>query len=210
MISTDYPEIVVSDISLAVFEDSGWYNVNYFTGGLFKTGKGEGCAFLQEKCLDTNGKSRFPLDFCEISNDDFCSPGLIDRGHCYIQYNWNIPSEYKYFSNQNYGGFESADYCPTSYTFSRYFGSRCDSNGNFTYLLPNGIYQKFGPTSFCFRSSLIYSNMDWMTRFNYGNILSARCLEVSNCDDSTLSYTIDFGKGIDFTCENANDTYMNK
>ena len=47
MISTDYNELVVSDISLAIFEDSGWYEVNYYTGGLFKTGKGEGCNFLQ-------------------------------------------------------------------------------------------------------------------------------------------------------------------
>ena len=31
MISTDYPEIVISDISLALFEDSGWYEVNYYT-----------------------------------------------------------------------------------------------------------------------------------------------------------------------------------
>ena len=51
MISTDYPELVVSDITLAVFEDSGWYGVNYYTGGLFKTGKGEGCNFLQRKCI---------------------------------------------------------------------------------------------------------------------------------------------------------------
>jgi hypothetical protein len=31
MISTDYPEIVISDITLALFEDSGWYEVNYYT-----------------------------------------------------------------------------------------------------------------------------------------------------------------------------------
>ena len=35
MISIDYPEIVISDISLALFEDSGIYKVNYYTGGLF-------------------------------------------------------------------------------------------------------------------------------------------------------------------------------
>ena len=54
MISQDYPEIVISDISLAVFEDSGWYNVNYYTGGLFKTGKGppprRGCCAVRAGC----------------------------------------------------------------------------------------------------------------------------------------------------------------
>ena len=48
MIATDYPEIVISDISLAVFEDSGFYKVNYYTGGLFRFGKGEGCSFFKK------------------------------------------------------------------------------------------------------------------------------------------------------------------
>ena len=39
MISTDYNEIAISDMSLALFEDSGWYEANYYTGGLFRFGK---------------------------------------------------------------------------------------------------------------------------------------------------------------------------
>ena len=51
MIAIDYPEIVISDITLAVFEDSGWYSVNYYTGGLFRYGKNMGCSFLNSTCL---------------------------------------------------------------------------------------------------------------------------------------------------------------
>ena len=36
MISTDYDENVISDITLGLFADSGWYEVNYYTGGLFR------------------------------------------------------------------------------------------------------------------------------------------------------------------------------
>ena len=35
MISSDYIEIIISDITLAYFEDTGFYKVNYYTGGLF-------------------------------------------------------------------------------------------------------------------------------------------------------------------------------
>ena len=108
MISTDYPELVVSDITLAVFEDSGWYEVNYFTGGLFKTGKGEGCNFLQKTCVDTDDierKSRFPMDFCNTEYE-VCSPGMLDRGECYIgQYSSSIMYEYQYFGDTKIGGF---------------------------------------------------------------------------------------------------------
>ena len=39
MVSTDFPDSAISDITLALFEDSGFYKVNYYSGGLFKFGK---------------------------------------------------------------------------------------------------------------------------------------------------------------------------
>ena len=87
MISTDYEDKVLSDISLAVFEDSGWYKVNYYTGGLFKFGKGEGCSFLEDKCIDTkNGPSTdFPDEFCIITKEEKCYPSRAGKGICNIQ-----------------------------------------------------------------------------------------------------------------------------
>ena len=63
MISTDYDEIVISEISLVLLEDTGWYNVNYYTGGLFRYGKGLGCDFLNKKCI-SNNKTNFKREFC--------------------------------------------------------------------------------------------------------------------------------------------------
>ena len=34
MTAGEYNEMVISEITLALFEDSGWYDVNYYTGGL--------------------------------------------------------------------------------------------------------------------------------------------------------------------------------
>ena len=49
IIYTDYLDLVISDITLALFEDSGFYKVNYYSGGLFKFGKNKGCSFFHNK-----------------------------------------------------------------------------------------------------------------------------------------------------------------
>ena len=209
MISTDYPELVVSDITLAVFEDSGWYEVNYVTGGLFKTGKGEGCDFLQLTCIDTNDidrKSRFPMDFCN-TDYEVCSPGMLDRGECYIRPYSSITYEFQYFGDSKTGGYEPADYCPVAMsdpfqTGNYYFYSRCDDDAKKTNL-PSDIYQLFGDKSFCFQSSLMSSSATQSTKDKYGDKLTARCLQINECDSNTLSYKVQIGSNLDFNCSDA-------
>ena len=41
MIGDFYEEQAISEMTLALFEDSHWYKVNYYTGGLFRYGKNE-------------------------------------------------------------------------------------------------------------------------------------------------------------------------
>ena len=211
MISQDYPEIVVSDISLAVFEDSGWYNVNYYSGGLFKTGKGEGCKFLINDCLNKNThKSNFKFDFCDTRKQEVCSPGLIDRGNCFIvNYNESgdpkIDKEYQYFGNNITGGWFFADFCPVMENHVRdyyYYYSRCDEKGMSN--LPNELGEILSDNSFCFISSLVNSNADDEIKNNYSND-RAICHKVLNCDKSTYSYTIKIGEK-DFTCNNVKES----
>ena len=71
MISTDYIENIISDITLALFEDSGFYKVDYYSGGLFKFGKNAGCSFFNQKCIE-NGQTNFANEFCTNFNGDFC------------------------------------------------------------------------------------------------------------------------------------------
>lgn len=62
MISASYQDIAISRITLALFEDSGWYKTNNYTGGLFKFGLNAGCEFLDTKCI-SNSKTKFLLIF---------------------------------------------------------------------------------------------------------------------------------------------------
>ena len=48
----EYEEQAISEITLSLLEDSGWYKANYYTGGLMRFGKNKGCDFLFEKCVN--------------------------------------------------------------------------------------------------------------------------------------------------------------
>ena len=162
MISTDYLEIVISDISLALFEDSGWYQVNYYTGGLFRFGKGQGCNFLNSPCV-SSGRSNFELDFCDTSNN-LCSVNNIFRGFCYLkEYTSSLPSSYQYFENKKIGGWEPADYCPVpieSSSNTYYFKSSCIYGETSTVEnnYPSSLGFSISNNSICFQSSLVSSS----------------------------------------------------
>ena len=157
MISTDYTEVVISDITLALFEDTGLYKVNYYTGGLFRFGKNQGCSFLEEKCIK-NAKTDFPNEFCIDPGEGFCGSSHISRGRCLIfDYKESLDDKYQYFTNSHYGGaFSSANYCPVSYDYNS------DNNDyNYEFSCKNGILNTdsygeiIGENSLCFESSLI-------------------------------------------------------
>jgi hypothetical protein len=174
MISTDFQEKVISDITLALFEDTGFYKVNYYTGGLFKFGKNKGCDFLNKRCI-INEYSQFN-EFCENESEPKCSYSRSIKSSCYIHdYTNELPSKYQYFSNPKRGGFFAADYCPVpfeSHPSNYYYPKHCligksdDSN----------VYgEKLGNNSFCFISSLLPNNSESSVRTN------AICYEVE-CD----------------------------
>lgn len=188
MIATDYPEIVISDISLAVFEDSGFYKVNYYTGGLFRFGKGEGCNFFDEKCV-TDGGTLFANEFCIKSQEPFCTAGHLSKGHCYIaQYNSMLNGQYQYFKNPNVGGYAPADYCPISFDnlydkTNYYFPTNC-KYGKDSMSHPD-YGEKVGNNSVCVESSLVPT---WSSQ---GEIFRSICYEiVCNQDKETINVLI--------------------
>lgn len=179
---------VLSEITLALFEDSGWYIVKYLTGGLFKFGKNAKCQFLNKRCIE----NQFPLysnEFCNNRNTGFCSSNRLERGFCYIeQINNNsfIPVENQFFSNKNIGGFPLTDYCPISIPFTGfkdYFVSSCKFGKR---LFDGAIFEKFGDISFCFMSNLVNSEMAINLK---DNIMIPQCLNVI-CNSNNLTYSI--------------------
>ena len=158
MISTDYIENIISDITLALFEDSTFYKVEYYSGGLFKFGKNAGCSFFDQKCIE-NGQTNFANEFCTNFNGDFCSRSKAVKGKCLVFHHQDtIPSRYRYFDNKKDGGFRAANYCPVSIleeNSNDYYPTNCNSG---TSTLESDYGEVIGNSSFCFISSLLPSS----------------------------------------------------
>ena len=160
MISNEYPDSIISDITLGLFEDTGFYKVNYYSGGLFKFGKNEGSKFFNTTCIE-NEKAAFD-EFCDVQGKAMCSSSRAVKSKCYIANYNNIEEQYRYFRDSTKGGFPPADYCPVAYEphdSNSYFSKHC---GVGTATLSN-YGEKIGENSFCFMSSLYQSSVTPLT-----------------------------------------------
>ena len=149
------PEQVISEFTLALLEDTGYYKANYYTGGLLKFGKNKGCDFLNKKCvIDQQVNKKFKNEFFDsIMNDGGvdpgCSSGRQSRAyHFLLQYYEDIPEYYRYFpGRKNYekiGGKSTADFCPVFNEIydeveNIYYVGHCSEMGN------NDYYGTFVP-----------------------------------------------------------------
>ena len=94
-------EQVISEFTLAILEDIGYYKANYYTGGLMRYGKNKGCYFVNEKCVnDFEINSNFENEFFDyfnqkFNNDPSCSSGRQSRTYQLLFiYNEEIPIDY--------------------------------------------------------------------------------------------------------------------
>ena len=137
-------EEAISEFTLALLEDTGFYKPYYYTGGLMRYGKGKGCDFVKKKCvINKEINPKFENEFfdtlysTDTKIDSSCSSGRLSRTYRFhSEYN-DIPSYYRYFQNEKNGGFPSADYCPvsreiSSETNNTYYVGHC-SKGNGDY-----------------------------------------------------------------------------
>ena len=184
MISTNYIDNVISDITLALFEDSGLYDVDYYSGGLFKYGKNKGCTFLNNKCI-VNG-SPISEEFCVTPLQPMCSQSRTSKAYCGIYQYSSVPSKYQYFSNPNYGGFLPVNYCPVANardSETAYYPSNCKIG---TSTLASDYGEEFGSNSFCFLSSLLPFSSSQTS--NYQSI----CYRVT-CNSSSKQIILNIG-----------------
>ena len=169
MIGADYPDSVISDITLAVLQDSGFYEVDYNYGGLFKFGKNKGCEFFNKKCIE-NGVVSFEEEFCLYTGTSMCSQSKASKSECVVYdfslYNITLPEKFQYFENPNYGGAGYADFCPIpepliaddKENIDDYYPNSCSVG---TSKLPQEYGETIGSHSFCFISSLLPSTSSY-------------------------------------------------
>ena len=192
MIGRSYDDSVISEITLAFFEDSGWYKVNFYTGGLFRFGKNMGCDFLNSKCI-INQKSQFPSQFCDDTKIPTCSNSRFTKGFCLIaNYKNPLNSNYVYFSSPNVGGFEFADYCPVPISIQgkdSYLSLNCVYGVTNNY--PLELEENVSSKSACFISTLV--NKNYLTIMSsFVDVNKAICYAYS-CNDIKKVVSISVG-----------------
>lgn len=102
---------VFSGLTLSLFEDSGWYMVNFSAADNFVWGKGQGCDFVDASC------GNWPINNgyrCTKDGEASCTFDMQAKGSCDLTtYDKVLPLGNQYFSNTKLGGGDDlADYCP--------------------------------------------------------------------------------------------------
>jgi len=148
MTATVSERSILSEVTLSVFEDSGWYYVNYSSATHFWWGYQKGCDFVYKRC-----NSSWPIGngyFCPYDSrgTEDCTYDRRGIGTCDFRYWVNIPEKYRYFPDEHIGGpVEYADYCP--FTYASFF---CDESAKSAETSSYG--DASGDKSRCFRSTL--------------------------------------------------------
>jgi leishmanolysin-like peptidase len=143
---------VYSDITMALFEDSGWYQVNYSAAAEFYFGRLEGCDFVRPRCDKWLGSYQ-----CTPAERGFwgCTFDYRARGVCSItQYTQPLQPWNQYFlNNATMGGSELPDFCPF-YTYTANLQSYCaEPSYQADNLAIRG--EHFLPSSRCLDSTLL-------------------------------------------------------
>ena len=202
---------VVSEFTLALLEDTGYYIANYYTGGQMQFGKNKGCKFIKNKCVNNYEiNPKFENEFFDHvlspnNRDPSCSSGRQSRGYFGLWIRYNVPKYYQYFNLSYVGGYYYADFCPVSDDFyydtiDKYFVGRCDIGtedyGTGIYYSGNKNYtskelekvtgETYSMTSFCYLSSLLENGE---INKPYSNVTRAICYKTF-CSSKSLTVKI--------------------
>jgi leishmanolysin-like peptidase len=143
---------------LAVFEDSGWYQIDYTKADGMIQGRDwgfkQGCSFAKDKCLTSGISTGSPAHFFSSTHGRRCTLSRSALGYSQIStYSVDLPTQYQYFSSPtNGGGSNMYDYCPVAIAYS---DGACSVTANAPAMKAWG--EIYGATSLCIDSTLLWT-----------------------------------------------------
>ena len=140
MVSFDYFDKTISDMTFALFDDSGIYQTIKIYGKYFNFGREKNCSFIQSECSSANFN-----EFCSTLGEAKCSQSRMSKGYCTsIKEADNcLVSNYE-TQNDNY-----------------FFSTSCKYENNNQNEDP---YEIYGNDSFCFISSINNINNNYLPK----------------------------------------------
>ncbi|KAG0610529.1 hypothetical protein M758_7G072700 [Ceratodon purpureus] len=169
---------VVSAMTLALLEDSGWYKANYSMAERLDWGRNQGVGFLMSRCDAWTGAYR-----CNNTSPSGCTYNREAEGYCpIVKYNGDLPTWARYFPEANKGGQSSlADYCAYFVAYSD--GSCIDTNSA---RAPDRMLgESRGRDSRCMASSLVRSG------FVRGSMTQGNGCYMHRCANNSLQIAVD-------------------
>eukprot|EP01062_Namystynia_karyoxenos_P023530 TRINITY_DN190_c0_g1_i1.p1 TRINITY_DN190_c0_g1~~TRINITY_DN190_c0_g1_i1.p1 ORF type:complete len:1502 (+),score=339.14 TRINITY_DN190_c0_g1_i1:91-4506(+) len=221
----------LSAATLAVFEDIGFYSVDYSKADDFAWGKDRGCAFANgapcNTLVEPGPEFCFPDDVLNEEDPSAaplrCTPDRLAVGNCALgRYKTNLPPKMRYFSDPKVGGIMSlANYCPM--TLARYScadplndcgthrnARKCHSDVRCAWehstcrarSLDDG--SDFSTSSRCFTADEAEPLQRTGADADFGAKLGARCFAV-DCSGNATSYRVRVGSSDWIACDGEGD-----
>ncbi|XP_042409790.1 leishmanolysin-like peptidase [Zingiber officinale] len=169
---------VVSEMTLALLEDSGWYQANYSMAEHLDWGRSQGTMFVTFPCNHWKGAYR-----CNTTQLSGCTYNREAEGYCpIVSYNGDLPKWAQYFPQANKGGQSSlADYCTYFVAYSD--GSCTDTSSA---RAPDRMLGEVrGSNSRCMASSLVRKG------FVRGSMTQGNGCYQHRCVNRTLEVAVD-------------------
>ncbi|CAN6448010.1 unnamed protein product [Victoria cruziana] len=169
---------VVSKMTLALLEDSGWYQANYSMADHLDWGRNQGTEFVTSPCSQWKGAYR-----CNTTQVSGCTYNREAEGYCpIISYGGDLPVWARYFPQPNKGGQSSlADYCTYFVAYSD--GSCTDTKSA---RAPDRMLGEVrGPNSRCMSSTLV------RTGFVRGSMTQGNGCYQHRCTKKSLEVAVD-------------------
>nr|CDJ95403.1 Peptidase M8 domain containing protein [Haemonchus contortus] len=167
----------LSRVTLALFEDSGWYKVDYDKAEDMEWGKNLGCTFATKSCLTwikTNPTNPYP--FCTIHYEARCSAARLEPLACNLllinktfppppdflpEYDYNLENLYHDEKGQpisGYGYLTIADFCPYYMNYGHQMDVNHPGSCTATVIISHvsSFSQVFSHSSRCFSMDAAY------------------------------------------------------
>ncbi|GLU04392.1 hypothetical protein SLE2022_215420 [Rubroshorea leprosula] len=169
---------VVSKMTLALLEDSGWYQANYSMADRLDWGHNQGTEFVTSPCNFWKGAYH-----CNTTQLSGCTYNREAEGYCpIVSYSGDLPQWARYFPQANKGGQSSlADYCTY---FVAYSDGSC-TNTNSARAPDRMLGEVRGSNSRCMASSLV------RTGFVRGSMTQGNGCYQHRCKNNSLEVAVD-------------------
>lgn len=182
----------VSAITLALFEDMGFWDVNYAKADDFPHMQNAGCDTVTKQCL-TNGVSINSKYFCNAdSSMKTCTFDGAAEAYCNKGTQSGLASHYYHFGDTSTAGnLMYADYCPT---VTHYQNRICTDGSVVQGSQEKAMGAEFGSSSRCFSSSLystVYNPQEMTAGCYKYQCLSSSAMQISVYYSQTQSFTVD-------------------